>query len=240
MASAHGSLGFGYKSLETSQDLGDTTKLFVLLPLPPVLWERMRCDERPPGELRTKSHLLQNSGGNYVEPLNDECICLQKTHIYIYIISLHLTKFVGRSIAAPASTTRWWSCCGPCIPQRCANPRCNPCAATSSRLFGRDVVKQDPTNKTQVLEKSFILGPLPFTGFHFCLPLLYVQQPAFNFPISDLIVLHIGAMPAARNVRSPQLSIRLSRMQVALLLLFGLPPIVFPGTNLHCSAFLWS
>ena len=162
------------------------------------------------------------------------------THIYIYIISLHLTKFVGRSIAAPASTTRWWSCCGPCIPQRCANPRCNPCAATSSRLFGRDVVKQDPTNKTQVLEKSFILGPFPFTGFHFCLPLLYVQQPAFNFPISDLIVLHIGAMPAARNVRSPQLSIRLSRMQVALLLLFGLPPIVFPGTNLHCSAFLWS
>ena len=83
VASAHGSLGFGYKSLETSQDLGDTTKLFVLLPLPPVLWERMRCDERPPGELRTKSHLLQNSGGNYVEPLNDECICLQKTHIYI-------------------------------------------------------------------------------------------------------------------------------------------------------------
>ena len=209
--------------------------MFVLLPLPPAIWEWMRCDERPPGELRTKSHLLQDSGGNRLKSWNDERTCRPKHNLIIIYV------YTGQKLWAGQLRHRHQQQDG----GRAAAPAFRRGASTP---FATLVLEEVLWFWIWILSDKiqhmctwtlFLCGQFPFSDFRFYLPLPYGQQPAFNFPILVLTVLHIGAMPAARNVCSPQLSIRLSRMQVALLLMFGLPPIVFPGTSLYYSSCLW-
>ena len=209
--------------------------MFVLLPLPPAIWEWMRCDERPPGELRTKSHLLQDSGGSRFESWNDECTCRPKHNLHIYIYIYALDKNCGQVNYGTGINNKMVVVLWPLHSAEVRQPPLQPLCWKKFSAFEYGYCQ----TRFNIRVKFVSLWAIPIFRFSL-LPLPHGQQPAFNFPILVLTVLHIGAMPAARNVCSPQLSIRLSRMQVALLLLFGLPPIVFPGTNLHCSAFLWS
>ena len=98
-------------------------------------------------------------------------------------ICIHWTKIVGRTITAPASTTRWWSRSRPCIPQRCVNPLCNPCAGRSSLVLNMDIVRQD---STYVYVKFVSLWAIPI--FRFSL------LPAFAvWPAASIQFPHLGS-----------------------------------------------